>query len=95
MLTKYDDKIYLTGGINAQGEASKEIYLTIDNGITWSQADSLMFFPEEYAARGYASILVDDRNYMLIFGGKTSKNAKHADEIWRGRINRLGFKVKN
>jgi len=89
MLTIYDDKFYLTGGINAEGQASKEVHLSIDNGASWRRADSLVIFPEEYAGRGHASILTDENNYMLIFGGKTDKDAKHADELWRGRINRL------
>jgi hypothetical protein len=90
MVAKYDDKFYLTGGIIAQGEASSEIHLSQDNGISWTKADSLITFPEAYAGRGYASIqVVDATNYMLLFGGKTSKDANHLDEIWRGRINRL------
>ncbi len=92
MLTFYDDKFFLTGGIDALGNGMKDIYLSKDYGITWAKEDSLLIFPKEYKARGYGTIHVDDNNYMLIFGGKTSKNAKALDEIWRGRINRLGFK---
>ncbi|GHT29921.1 hypothetical protein AGMMS49574_08020 [Bacteroidia bacterium] len=90
VITQYDDMFYLTGGINADGKASKEVFTSKDNGITWLQADSLITFPENFAARGYASIQVDEAtNYMLLFGGKTSKSTKHLDELWRGRINRL------
>jgi hypothetical protein len=90
MLTRYDDKFYLTGGFNAEGKALKEIHLSQDNGISWIPADTLIVFPDDYAGRGYASIQVDEAtNFMLIFGGKTSKGTKHLDELWRGRINRL------
>lgn len=89
ILAMYDDKFYLTGGINAEDKASKDIYTSLDNGVTWSAADSLKIFPKEYAARGYASVHVDAADYMLIFGGKTSNGAKPLDELWRGRINRL------
>jgi hypothetical protein len=89
MLALYDDKFYLTGGINAENEASKEIRLSVDNGVTWFPADSLKSFPEEYIPRGYASIHVDAANYMLIFGGKTGNGEKTLNELWRGRINRL------
>ncbi|MDR1880425.1 MAG: DUF6242 domain-containing protein [Tannerellaceae bacterium] len=92
MLTRYDDKFYLIGGINAAGEASKEIHYSIDNGVSWAPIDSMVVLPEEYKARGYASVHVDKDNYMLIFGGKTGKQAQPLDELWRGRINRLGFK---
>jgi hypothetical protein len=89
ILAMYDDKFYLTGGINAEDKASKDIYTSIDNGVTWFPADSLKFFPDEYMARGYASVHVDTADYMLLFGGKTSNGAKPLDELWRGRINRL------
>jgi hypothetical protein len=89
MLALYDDKFYLMGGINAENKASKEIHLSQDNGTTWYPADSLKSFPEEYKARGYASIYVDAANYILIFGGKTSKGEQSTDDLWRGRINRL------
>ena len=29
---------------------------------------------------------------MLIFGGKENNNANDLDQIWKGRIIRLGFK---
>jgi hypothetical protein len=89
MLTQYDDKFYLIGGINAENKASKEIHLSIDNGATWFPADSLKTFPEAYKARGYASVHVDAANYLLIFGGKTGEGEKSLNELWRGRINRL------
>jgi hypothetical protein len=91
MLTKYDEKFFLMGGINAAGKASKEIYTSIDNGVTWALQDSLVVFPDAYNARGFASVQVDKDNYMLIFGGKTSNDTDQLNEIWRGRINRLGF----
>ena len=47
--------------------------------------------PEEYMARGFNSVIIDDNNYMLLFGGKESKDTNVLNEIWRGRINRLGF----
>jgi hypothetical protein len=91
ILTRYDDKIFLAGGINAEGKASKEIHVSKDYGVTWTLQDSLKAFPSGYKARGFASVQVDTNNYMLIFGGKTSKNAESLNEIWRGRINRLSL----
>jgi hypothetical protein len=91
MLTGYDGKFFLTGGMNAAGKASKEIYTSIDHGVTWALQDSLLIFPNAYNARGFASVQVDKDNYMLIFGGKTSNDTYQLNEIWRGRINRLGF----
>jgi peroxiredoxin len=90
-LTRYDEKLFLTGGMNAEGKATKEIYTSTDYGVTWARQDSLVVFPDAYKARGFASVQVDKDNYMLIFGGKTSNDTYRLNEIWRGRINRLSF----
>lgn len=91
MLSKYDDKFCLIGGIDARGNASKELYFSTDFGVTWKRSDELVVLPGNFAGRGFSSVMVDDNNYMLLFGGKVSQSAKPVDEIWRGRINRLGF----
>ena len=92
MLTQYDESFFMIGGINASNEATKDIYVSQDKGITWSLADTLIVLPETYKARGYASVLVDKDNFILLFGGKERNSANILDELWSGRINRLGFK---
>lgn len=92
MLTKYDDKFFMTGGLNASGNGLKDIYLSIDNGVTWTLSDTLVVMPKDYKGRGFGSVIVDKDKFMLIFGGKTNSNSNIQDELWRGRINRLGFK---
>lgn len=92
MLSVYDGKLCLVGGINEKGNGSKEIHFSSDYGVTWQLSDTLTVFPDEYAGRGFGSVIVDEDNFMLIFGGKTSSNSTPRKEIWRGRINRLGFK---
>lgn len=87
----YDDKFYLIGGMDEAGKPTKDIHLSIDHGVTWSYIDSLVVLPNEYAARGFASMIVDKDNYLCIFGGKTAKTVSVLNEVWRGRINRLGF----
>lgn len=89
MLTWYDDLCYMLGGIESNG-ASKEVYTSKDYGINW-QRDSIHTLPSDYRARGFASVLVDESNSMLIFGGKTSTESNELDDVWMGRINRLGF----
>ncbi|MDR0756622.1 MAG: DUF6242 domain-containing protein [Tannerella sp.] len=92
MLADYDGKLYLTGGIDASNQGLSDIYTSADKGVTWSLADSLTFLPETYKGRGFASILVNKDNFMLLFGGKERSEANMLDELWRGRINRLGYK---
>lgn len=91
MLSAYDDKFCLVGGIDEANKAHKDIYFSRDGGVSWALSDTLTVMPADYKARGFASVLVDKEKYMLIFGGKENTNANELDQIWRGRINRLGF----
>ena len=91
-VTHYDGLLFLTGGINTSNRADKDIFYSKDRGITWTLTESLMYFPENYRARGYASVIVDKDNYLHLFGGKDNNSANILDELWSGRINRLGFK---
>lgn len=91
-LTKYDGCFYFFGGIDASNKARKDIYRSESKGLTWELVDTLITFPDAYKARGYSSVFVDEDNFILLFGGKESTTANMFDELWAGRINRLGFK---
>lgn len=91
-LTAYDDHFYFFGGIGASDNAKKDIYRSGNKGVTWEQVDTLIVFPDAYKARGYASVLVDTDSYILLFGGRERNAANMLNELWSGRINRLGFK---
>jgi hypothetical protein len=88
-MAKYDDKLFLMGGFDSSGNALDSVYYSKDNGVTWRDT---VFFPSEFDARGGASLIVDDENFMLLFGGKVNRENKVLNELWRGRVNRLGFK---
>ncbi|MDD2436187.1 MAG: DUF6242 domain-containing protein [Massilibacteroides sp.] len=91
-VAKYDTAFFMIGGLDAEGKALKDIYRSIDNGLSWIVSDTLVIMPEEYNARGYSSMIVDNKtNYMYLFGGKGANSANDSKELWRGRINRLGF----
>ena len=92
MVTHYDGKMFLIGGINASNTAERDIFYSEDRGITWALTDSLMYFPQSFRARGHASVIVDKDNFLHLFGGKENNSANILDELWSGRINRLGFK---
>lgn len=91
-VASYDNQIYLIGGFNASKAASRRIYRSANRGLSWTLVDKLIVLPETFQPRGYASLLVDKNNYMLLFGGKEKHDRAVLDELWRGRINRLGFK---
>ena len=63
-----------------------------NRGLSWTLVNKLIVLSETFQPRGYASLLVDKDNYMLLFGGKEKHDRAVLDELWRGRINRLGFK---
>lgn len=89
----YDTTFFMIGGLNAKSEALKDIYRSRDNGLTWELSDTLTVMPVDYNARGYSSMIVDEEtNYIYLFGGKDGKSTKDVGDLWRGRINRLGFK---
>ncbi|MDR0844783.1 MAG: DUF6242 domain-containing protein [Tannerella sp.] len=92
MVTKYDDKLFLIGGINEMNKATSDIYRSENYGLTWSLADTLIILPETYKARGYASVVVDKDKFLHLFGGKENTDSPVLDQLWSGRLNRLGFK---
>lgn len=92
MVANYDDKLFLLGGIEAGDKALKDIYFSADGGVTWDLSDTLVVMPDNFAARGFASIHVDKDNFIYLFGGKEKTNSNELDQVWRGRIHRLGFK---
>ena len=76
------------------------IYSSI-TGIAWSQTETKFLLPQEFKGKGAYSIIVeptkdktvapaDKRDFIwVIFGGNGTKN-----EVWRGRLNRLGFEIQ-
>jgi len=63
-----------------------------DEGDEYTDEEHPVYpLPEEFEARGFSSVVIDQNNYMLLFGGKADKNTNVLNELWRGRINRLGF----
>ena len=90
-VAEYDDKMFLLSGIDEAGKASSDIYLSRDGGVNWSVSDTLVVMSPEFKARGFSSIYVDKDNYMYLFGGKETNSSNVLNQIWRGRINRLGF----
>ena len=76
------------------------IYNSI-TGIAWSKTETKFLLPQEFKGKGAYSIIVeptkdktvapaDKRDFIwVIFGGNGTKN-----EVWRGRLNRLGFEIQ-
>ena len=94
MMAAYDDKFYLIGGMDGAGRSSDDIVYSSDKGLSWMPVDTLKAFPENYDARSFSSLLVNKDQYLMIFGGKQDRSSAWLNEVWWGRINRLGFENK-
>ena len=70
-------------------EAFEQFYVSKDDGISWEAITEKVMFPEEFRslyeqANGNYSCVVDDQHFIWIMWSQTG-------EVWRGRINKLGF----
>ena len=77
----YQDKMfYMLGG------KYKNIYSSRE-AITWRITKSKVFYPSDNAflGRNNSSIVTDDKGFIWVTWG-------NEDEVWRGRVNKLGFK---
>lgn len=91
-LVAYDGMFYLIGGINRAGQPVKSIVCSLDRGLSWQPASDLVVLPQEFKARAYSSVFVTPDNYLLIFSGReTMSTSTRLFDVWKGRINRLGF----
>lgn len=84
-LFPYDQNIYM---LTTLTENKNVLYISKGNGIAWHLADSLQALPSSFNYRTNASIIVDEKNYIQIFGG-TSERQTELTDVWRGRLNRL------
>lgn len=88
----YNNQLYVFGGPGKNGASAKAFeyfYTSNDNGIGWEKITKKVLFPQEFStlyanADGDYSYIVDENHFLWIMWGKTG-------EVWRGRINRLGF----
>lgn len=89
----YNNKLYAFGGSAKDVEnihAFQLFYTSKDNGISWEPVTENQLFPEDFVtlyeqAEGNYSCIVDKNNFVWIIWSNTG-------EVWRGRINKFGFK---
>jgi hypothetical protein len=91
-LIHYNNCLYTFGGKGqkiGKLDAFSTFFKSVDNGITWEAVTKNLFFPEEFKnlyeeAKGNYSYIIDNEQYLWIMWSQTG-------EVWRGRINKLGF----
>jgi hypothetical protein len=92
----YNDQLYAFGGpgksFGKDIPAFSRFYGSTDQGVTWKPVSRYVFFPTEFTdlynqADGNYSYVVDKNNFLWIIWSRSG-------EVWRGRINKLGFDSK-
>ncbi len=81
----YNNKFYAFGG---KGETGFKAFYVSEEGRIWKKIEKKAIFPSSFSGRGDYSTIVDNNNFIWVIWSKTSQNN---DEIWKGRINSLGF----
>lgn len=77
----YDDALLAFGG-------DFKTFYTSETGIAWYQADKKIFLPTEFKDRAdNYSTVVDKDNFIWVIWSNGGAN-----EVWRGRLNKFGFK---
>lgn len=87
-LIRYDNVLLALGGKSLNGmlhEPLDGLYVSKDNGLTW-KIDGEYLLPEDVkGADGALTAGVGSENYLWLVVG---------NEVWRGRLNRLGFETE-
>lgn len=87
----YNDDFYLINGKDENNVYNNETYYSKDGGVTWQITPIQYFSPtlEGYIERYNSTVIVDDKNFIYIFGGKY--NNEILTDVWRGRLNKLAI----
>ena len=92
-IIRYNNKLYTFGGsgeYNGNISPFNNFFESRDNGISWRTVTKKVMFPKEFThlyneANGNYSCVIDNKQYIWIIWSQTG-------EVWRGRINKMGFK---
>lgn len=93
--------MYYGGQFCCFGGELDAIYQSV-TGIAWTRTEKKFLLPESFKGKGPYTIIVeptkdksvaaaDKRDFIwIVFGGNGTPN-----EVWRGRLNRLGFEIQD
>ena len=88
----YNNNLYTFGGsgqFKGAIDAFSRFYVSEDDGISWEAITTQFMFPSAFkalyeASEGDYSYIVDDQQFIWFMWSQTG-------EVWRGRLNKLGF----
>lgn len=93
---KHPSIIYYGKKYYAFGDGFSTMYTSI-NGLVWEEVKKKFLFPSNegtpiFKDRGGYSMVVDKDNYIWLVWGK---GASYTDEVWKGKLNKLGFIIQD
>ena len=79
------------GGVDEENDGiGGQLFESMDEGLNWSVPDTLFNrYPEGYEPRNCPSVIVDEKHYIYLVGGKT-KTRIYSD-VWRTKLNEMDF----
>lgn len=81
--------MYYGGQYCAFGGNLKAMYTSV-NAIAWFEVEERFLLDEHFLDKGSFSMAIDNDHFIwMVFGGNDTPN-----EVWRGRLNRLGFELQ-
>ncbi|MBO7259204.1 MAG: hypothetical protein J6U94_03970 [Paludibacteraceae bacterium] len=90
-VVQYGDKLLMFGGVDEENDGiGGQLFESMDEGLNWSVPDTLFNrYPEGYEPRNCPSVIVDEKHYIYLVGGKT-KTRIYSD-VWRTKLNEMDF----
>lgn len=90
-VVSYGDKLLMFGGVDEENNGiGGQLFESMDEGLNWSVPDTLFNrYPEAYEPRNCPSVIVDEKHYIYLVGGKTK--TKIYSDVWRTKLNEMDF----
>lgn len=77
--------VYCTDNLYIFGSGLDKVYTSL-SGLTWQEVSSKFLLPEEISGQPNYGMAMDADNFIWIIVSRDGAN-----QIWRGRVNKLGF----
>lgn len=90
-VVSYGDKLLMFGGVDEENNGiGGQLFESMDEGLNWSVPDTLFNrYPKAYEPRNCPSVIVDEKHYIYLVGGKTK--TKIYSDVWRTKLNEMDF----
>lgn len=96
----HNDKIWMIGGLLADGTCTSEILVSEDAGATWAPVSEEKALPTTFTPRCNANVSVDSNGNLYIMGGEYTEVTTNEDgiltveyhaltDVWIGKLNKL------